>query len=190
MEARVRAAFSIPILLTILVSPSIPANAQSTLAKCTCRVDPAAADSTSGSRAANATLCVQQTDNNKHWCEVTIECLRGGIGPHCSTMPADTQGITNLFFQHIDALSSDPSPVSKEMINNQKETFGIIASTLKDEEENYKSCFYTFQKNEAISLNGRGKYGFRCSVSKEGCVTVSFDAPPYTIDYFFAEQPK
>jgi hypothetical protein len=189
-EARVRTAVPMPILFMILVSQSAPANAQATLEKCACHVDPNAAESTSGSRAVNATLCVQQMDPNRHWCEVTIECLRGGIGPDCSTMPKDTQGITRLFFQHIDALSSDPSIVAKEMIDKSKDTAGILAYTLKDEAETYNSCFDALRKNTTISLEGKGKYGFKCAVNKEGWATLRFEAPPYTISYFFAEQPK
>ena len=185
-----RTVFSMPILFMILVYPSAPANAQASLEKCACHVDPNAAEDSSGSRVANATLCVQQMDPNKHWCEVTIECLRGGLGPDCSTMPKDTQGITKLFFQHIDALSSTPSPVAKEMIAKSKDTAGILAYTLKDEEATYNSCFDALMKNTAISQEGKGKYGFRCSVNKEGWATVRFEAPPYIIDYFFSEQPK
>jgi hypothetical protein len=186
----VRPAFPMPILFMLLVSPSTHANAQASLEKCACHVDPTAAESTSGSRAVNATLCVQQMDVNRHWCEVTIECLRGGPGPDCSTMPKDTQGITKLFFQHIEALSSSPSVVAQEMIAKSKDTAVILTYTLKDEESTYESCFDAFVKNTAISLVGKGKYEFKCAVNKEGWATVRFAAPPYTIDYFFSEQSK
>ena len=150
-----RPAFPMPILFMLLVSPSTHANAQASLEKCACHVDPTAAESTSGSRAVNATLCVQQMDVNRHWCEVTIECLRGGFGPDCSTMPKDTQGITRLFFQHIEELSSNPSIASKEMIEKSKDTAGILAYTLKNEEEIYKLCFAALRKNTTISLRAR-----------------------------------
>jgi hypothetical protein len=190
VEARVRNPFSMPVLFMALIYPSIPANAQATLGKCDCHVDPAGTDNTSGSRAVNATLCVQQMDNNKHWCEVTIECLRGSIGPDCSTMPKDTQGLTKLFSQHISALSNDPSPIAKEMIEKSKDTTQILYSALKEEQSTYDSCFDALTKKMAISLDAKGKYNFQCAVDKEGWATVRLEAPPYTISYFFAEQPK
>jgi hypothetical protein len=164
----VRIAFPVSILTLIIVSPSAPANAQASLGKCACHVDPNAAGDTSGSRVANATLCVQQMDPNTHWCEVTIQCLRGGIGPDCSAMPQNKQDITRLFFQHIKELSSNPSVVAQEMIERSKDTAGILFYTLKNEEAAYNSCFDALVKNATISLEGKGKYEFRCSVNKEG----------------------
>jgi hypothetical protein len=76
------------------------------------------------------------------------------------------------------------------MVERSKETYQILNDTLKTEEANYTSCFNTFVKKSTISLEGSGKYGFRCSVSKEGWAIVRLEAPPYTIDYFFSEQPK
>lgn len=182
-----RTAVPMPILFMILVSPSLPANAQATLGKCACHLDPTTAEDKNGSTAANATLCVQQMDPNRHWCEVTIECLRGGLGPDCSTMPKDTQGITRLFFQHINALSNDPSPVAKEMIEKSKDTAGILAYTLKDQEGAYNYCFKAFMNKDTVSVVGKGKYGFLCSTNKEGWATIRLEAPPYTISYFFSE---
>ena len=43
-----RPAFPMPILFMLLVSPSTHANAQASLEKCACHVDPTAAESTSG----------------------------------------------------------------------------------------------------------------------------------------------
>jgi hypothetical protein len=183
----VRTAFLISILSVITACPNAPANAQASLQKCGCHLDSNAPEGTNGSRAANATLCVQQMDNNRHWCEVTIECLRGGIGPDCSP-PKTPQDVTRLFFQHINALSSNPSTVAEEMTKNSKETVGKIYESLKYDGSIYDACVDAFVNNKAISLVG--KTDFRCAVDKEGWATLRFGAPPYTIEYFFSEQSK
>jgi hypothetical protein len=187
-ETQVRVAVLVSLLLVMAVSPSTLANAQASLEKCTCRLDSTAAEDTSGSRAVNATLCVQQTDDKRHWCEVTIECLRGGIGPDCSGMQKDSGHLTKLFFQHIDELRLSPSIVAREMIEQSKSTWASLDNTLQNDATSYASCFNAFANKKAVSIEG--KYGFRCSVNKEGAAIIQLEASPYTVLYYFYEQPK
>jgi hypothetical protein len=184
----VRAAAFILVLLLVAVSTSGRANAQATLEKCTCQLDSKDAAGTNGSRAANATLCVQQKDDNRHWCEVTIECLRGGLGPDCSGMQNDTGRFTKLFFQHIEQLSHDPSVVAKEMISQQKDTGASLENTLKNDSATFLSCFTYYLDKKPIYLDG--KYGLQCDVSKDGSAVVQIEAKPYSILYYFAAQTK
>jgi hypothetical protein len=76
------------------------------------------------------------------------------------------------------------------MIERSKNTAEILDYTLANEASAYASCLDAFVNNTTISLEGKGKYEFRCAVNKDGLATVRFGAPPYTIDYFFSEQPK
>jgi hypothetical protein len=172
----------------VAASPSTLANAQASLEKCTCRLDSNAAEDTNGSRAVNATLCVQQTDDKRHWCEVTIECLRGGIGPDCSGMQKDSGHLTKLFFQHIDELRFSSSVVAKEMVDQSKTTWLSLDNTLKNDATSYASCFNAFANKKPFFIEG--KYGFRCSVNQDGAAIVQLYAPPYTVLYYFSEQPK
>jgi len=185
----VRAAILVSLTLLYATLPCLPAHAQANLAKCTCHtLDQSSTEDKDGSRAVNATLCIQQLDPNNHWCEVTIHCLRGGIGPDCSGMPKDSQGLVTLFKTHIQYLIANPSKIGKEMIGQSEKTLGFIYDTSKYDQPIYSKCFDAFQDKKELSL--KGENGLRCIVTNEGTASVKIDAPPYTIIYSFSEKQK
>jgi hypothetical protein len=170
------------VLLTLLYAavPCLPAHAQANLAKCACHtVDENSTEDKDGSRAVNATLCIQEFDPNRHWCEVTIECLRERIGPDCSGMPKDSQGLVTLFKTHIQYLTSNPSKIGKEMIAQSDKTLGVIYSASKYDESIYSKCFYALQDKKEVSLKGENGLNCMVTVTNEGTAAVRIDATPY-----------
>jgi len=185
----VRNPLLISFLLLYAALPCDDAGAQATLTKCTCHVaDESSTEDKDGSRAVNATLCVQQLDKNRHWCEVTIECLRGRIGPDCSSMPKDAQELGDLFRTHIEQLRLEQSPAAKEMIEKSKDTFASIYGATKYDADTYAKCFDALQARKEINLKGSNQLS--CLATSEGSATVKIDAPPYVIIYSFDDQIK
>lgn len=122
-------------VLLLLVPTTGIAIAQTTgptLAKCTCHFDEKAPPVTDGAQAVNATLCVQMMDKGHKWCEITVACLRGNIGPQCPAGSAPQAALLPLYAFAIAETTQTNGPENFAFIK-QFERFGEVVERLSKE---------------------------------------------------------
>jgi hypothetical protein len=124
---------------------------------CVCHIDgKGGPDERDGSKATNATICVQTFDEAKRWCNVTIECLRNANLPGCTAPSKIIPSLPTLYVDHlqsleksgfralapfqqgvrqIDILSRDPPPILKQCVASYEKQ-----SSLKPIESGSVSC--------------------------------------------------
>lgn len=108
----------------LFVSHALAQAPGATLQKCTCHLDENGPPEWNGATAANATLCVQMLDKGHKWCEITVACLRGNLGPQCHTSSGPKEALIQLYdFSATEIMQAD---------GPQLATFGPMLARNKD----------------------------------------------------------
>jgi hypothetical protein len=113
-------------------SPARSEDPAPTLAKCSCHLDEHGPPDSLGARATNATLCVQMLDQGHKWCEITVACLRGNMGPQSKASGAPKQALLPLFedaAQQVAQAGGAPATFMAPQLSRAKDAIAKLTAT-------------------------------------------------------------
>jgi hypothetical protein len=174
-------------LLLLMLSGSIAVAQLSgpTLAKCTCHFDEKDPPATDGAQAVNATLCVQMMDKSHKWCEITVACLRGNIGPQCGASSAPQTALLPLYAFAVAQITQTGGPP----LNLMKPTFGeneeTVSNLSKENSAAIENCVksYLSRSKEDRQITADR---FDCAYDRTtGWLAIAFIAGPDLIQFSF-----
>jgi hypothetical protein len=174
----------------VLLGPwgTLTAIAQSpgaTLSKCTCHLDENAPPDSQGARAANATLCVQMLDKGHRWCEITVACLRGNIGPQCQASSGPKEALLQLYdYSAKEILTADGPQLATfgPMLDRDK---NFIAEFTKIDGSTIDDCVRSYLTHSKEDTRRSGK-GVRCGFDRQsGWLAIVFDAGAQLVQFSF-----
>ena len=127
-----------------------------TLAKCTCRLDDKAPPDTDGARAANATLCVQMLDQGHKWCEITVACLRGNVGPQCGASSSPKSALLPLYDFAVAQITQTGGPALSFMGQRFEADRNMVDALSQKNNEPIDVCvrYYHSRSKESITAEG------------------------------------
>ena len=111
IAANIAKAAALLIVISLVdVNATSAADSGATLAKCTCQFKDNGSPGSDGANAVNATLCIQTLDKRHSWCEITIACLRGNMGPKCNASANPKQELPSLYRFHAQQMTEGNGP--------------------------------------------------------------------------------
>jgi hypothetical protein len=157
-----------------------------TLAKCTCRLDDKAPPDSDGARAANATLCVQMLNQGHKWCEITVACLRGNIGPQCGAGSSPKSALLPLYAFAVAQITQTGGPALSFMGPRFDANRNAVDALSQKNNEVIDECvrYYRSQsKEKGITAEGGG---FACAYDQTtGWLAIAFFNPPDLVQFSF-----
>jgi hypothetical protein len=112
---------------------------------CVCHFDGnGGPDERNGSNATNATICVQSFNSGKHWCDVTIECLRNFKMPGCDSRSKVISSLPSLFEDHLRALRATPGGSANA--NQLEGGLPQLNKLVQDPPRDLQNCVVNFEK--------------------------------------------
>jgi hypothetical protein len=154
-----------------IVLPAVSQSPGPTLEKCSCYLDEGDQRASSGARAANATLCIQNLDRQRRWCEITVHCLRDGRS--CPTPPGNAREVVGLYELHLKELSKSPSPEAERVLSRAQDDLKIIGALTREGEIGLVQCLTSFQDRNAQELIQKG--AFSCRVDRDHWLILTYD---------------
>jgi len=155
-----------------------------TLEKCACQLDEKPTPGEHGARATNATLCVQTFDRQRRWCEITIECLRGNLGPNCKFPTSARASLAPLYEAHIKQVSADQSPMSANILKYAPLNYKYINDSSRQNEKLLQTCLLAYGKRDPIGIREKD---FSCSVDRESrWLQITYDLGAQLVRFSFA----
>jgi hypothetical protein len=136
-----------------------------TLAKCTCQFDEKAPPANQGARASNATLCVQILDPSHKWCEITVHCLRGKIGPNCGAAPAPKEAVLKLYGESVQQMK-EAGGRQLEFLGSKFDSNGTAIAQLLDANKSLlDNCARAYVSRSETFVRTEGQ--FACKYDRE-----------------------
>jgi len=154
------------------------------LEKCTCKLQDKATEN--GARAVNATLCVHTLFRERQWCEITIECLRGGHWPGCPTSPGSGDELAKLYGEHLSQIAKDPVPQSRPILEQGNTNIKLLIEITKKYEQLFSSCIEAYHvKKLPYTPQTSSTDPLACYVDPQGWLTIGFNLPKFKVVFDF-----
>jgi len=161
-------------------------NSGPTLDKCTCHLTDGEDPSKDGASASNATLCIQSLDQARRWCEITVACLRGNLGPACQAKATPKTALVPLFKQHVESIvvARDASPAIYQSADN---AFAAVVEAEKYNSPELDACSLAYL--EGKNSVSRTATNFSCSYSADSrWLTISLNTGDQMVRFLFGPQ--
>ena len=134
-----------------LLSLVVPANAappSHSPEACVCHVDgKGGPGERNGSKATNATICVQSFSSATRWCDVTIECMRGVNLPGCTSRSGIISSLPKLYLEHLNFLRQGTPPPAN--IDGLQKGVGRIDILSRDPPPLLRGCVDAYDRTSA-----------------------------------------
>jgi hypothetical protein len=135
--------------------------------------------------AANATLCVQMLDKGHKWCEITVACLRGNIGPQCQARSGPKEALIQLYDYSAKEIIDAGGP--------QLATFGpmivrdrsFIEQSIKKDGPTIDGCVGSYLAHSSDEKPRTGTSVTCRFDQKSGWLAISFDAGAQLVQFSF-----
>ena len=133
-----------------------------TLAQCTCHFDDKAPPDQQGARASNGTLCVQMLNKRHHWCQITIACLRGNIGPKCRAKSAPGKSIYDLYGFAARSIAASKDAAAAIFLPTLTPSAQAIAALSNKNSQSIAACAASYTNNSKERRH-ESAGGFNCT---------------------------
>jgi hypothetical protein len=178
-------ALCVSVLLLTRDKIALAQSSGATLAKCTCSLDDKAPPDTDGARAANATLCVQMLDQGHKWCEITVACLRGNIGPQCNASSSPQSALLPLYAFAVAQITQTGGPSLSFMSPRFDADRKAVEALSQKNSDGIDRCvsYYQSRSKESITVEGGG---FACAYDQTtGWLGIAFFNRPDLVQFSF-----
>jgi hypothetical protein len=180
-----RQRFFLLALLSCLVTPASAQNSGPTLEKCTCHFDQNGPADKEGALAANATLCVQTLDTGRRWCDITIHCLRGNMGPNCPAATNPKHALYSLYQSHVQDVVEAGGPAVAAFANMAESNGQAVNVAAKDADKELTACSDAYLSKGDKSASGI-KGGFSCAYDGQSrWLTLTFSQGKELVRFLF-----
>lgn len=151
---------------------------------CVCHLDGrTGGQARDGSNTTNATICVQSYNSGKHWCDITVECLRGINLPGCASRSNVIPSLPRLFNDHLQSLRS--SPIGTVEANVLQGGLAQVTKLAQDPPQVLRNCIAYFEKGSSAPPISAG--GLSCGVSEaHKWLFIELDVQNNSIRYLFS----
>jgi hypothetical protein len=151
---------------------------------CVCHLDgKGGPEERNGSNTTNATICVQSVDSRKHWCNVTVECLRDFKLPACDARQKVIPSLPRLFESHLRSLRA--TPAGRDSANQLEGGLPDLNRLVSDPPADLRSCVANFEKKSSMKPTVAGK--FSCGVSELAkWLFIDYDVQEFSTRFLFS----
>ena len=158
-----------------------------TLAKCTCHFDEKDPPTVDGAQAVNATLCIQMLDKGHKWCEITVACLRGNMGPQCGAGAAPKEALLPLYAYAVAQISQSNDPGSTSIVAGFGAQEGQFQQLIAVNGDAIADCANAYtRRGDDQQIPGKQ---FHCAFDRQsGWLACSFDLGSQSVQFSFGRR--